>query len=49
MDLNGELELKFAAEFKTQWTAYKELQTAVINGEAPIPKQNLQNSFNDGV
>ena len=48
LDLKGQMESAFSIEFKKQWDDYKQLQTAMINGEAPLRKQNLINTFNDG-
>lgn len=48
LGLNGQMEVAFSNEFKKQWDDYKNVQTAIINGEAKPRVQNLSCTFNDG-
>ncbi len=48
LELKGKLEIEFSAEFKKQWDDYKNIQTAVINGESKGRVPNISNNFNDG-
>lgn len=46
LDLNGQLEHKFAQEFSTQWSDYQDRQIKIINGEME-QKPNIVNTFNE--
>jgi hypothetical protein len=48
LELNGQMEEEFAQEFQRKWNDFKQLQTAVINGDAKPAPKNLTNNFNDG-
>lgn len=48
LELDGKMEEEFAAEFQRKWNDYKQLQTAVINGDAKPAPKNITNNFNDG-
>lgn len=49
LGLEGKLEKVFAEEFRNNYTAYKQQQNQIMNGDAPKRKPNLACDFNDGV
>jgi len=52
MDLNYELEHRFAEEFNKQWTAYISRYEKIVSGELPANHGNNEmniNTFNEGV
>lgn len=49
LKLGGELEQTFAIEFQQAFNDYRIKQMAQINAEIPKSKENLMNTFNDGV
>jgi ATP:corrinoid adenosyltransferase len=51
LDMNGDLEFKFAQEFKKQWDSFQERQQKILDGELPVNdgQDSQGNSFNEGV